>query len=158
MRQSAGILGLCSGHLNCTRRRDVLAHLQRHPWSILTILAIPQKFEAGGTCLYVTPSAECIKVTISTYYFLSCSKFSETLDILLWPPVVYYQKIYGGRRQFLKPNILWAIPAMALLLSAAKPASASLLNGQTVEVQYVVAQDTGYTPQNDPNGFSGFGD
>ena len=58
----------------------------------------------------------------------------------------------------MKPNILWAIPAMALLLTAAKPASASLLNGQTVEVQYVVAQDTGYTPLNDPNGFSGFGD
>jgi len=35
---------------------------------------------------------------------------------------------------------------------AAKPAAASLLDGQTVQVQYVVANDIGYSPLNDPGG------
>jgi len=52
----------------------------------------------------------------------------------------------------LKRNALWALCAMAFVL-AAKPASASLLDGQTVEVNYVVANDIGYTPLNDPNGY-----
>ena len=53
----------------------------------------------------------------------------------------------------MKLNSLWAIPAMALILASAKPASASLLDGQTVVVQYAVANDPGYTPIDDPSGY-----
>jgi hypothetical protein len=40
---------------------------------------------------------------------------------------------------------------------AAKPASASLLDGQTVQVQYAAANDIGYTPLNDFGGYNVFG-
>ena len=57
----------------------------------------------------------------------------------------------------MKLNALWAIPAMALVLTAT-PASASLLDGQSVQVQYVVAHDMGYTPFNDPGGYNVYND
>lgn len=47
---------------------------------------------------------------------------------------------------------------MALFLAAAKPASASLLDGQTVDVAYVIANDSGYTPLNDPGGYENYQD
>ena len=57
----------------------------------------------------------------------------------------------------MKRNSLWALSALSLVLMV-QPASASLLDGQNVEVQYVVANDAGYTPFNDPTGYDIYSD
>jgi hypothetical protein len=87
-----------------------------------------------------------------TFSYFSCGDAREQIYFRM--PLDISLKRYTEQEINLKLHGLWAIPAMALILASAKPASASLLDGQTVVVQYAVANDSGYTPIDDPNGYS----